>query len=98
VASGVNIASKSVTSAAEARLRQNSLHKASLRRASPEGKSSSSLELAFLTFDTPFPHRHARGSGHRERWIWGLQPWASAFAGATKKDAGRIGLVISWRP
>ena len=35
-----------------------------------------------------FPHRHARGSGHPERWIWGLQPWASAYAGATKKDAG----------
>ena len=89
----MNIASKSVTNAAAARLQQNSRHRASLRRArlrkaSPEGKSSSSLELAFLTFDTPFPHRHARGSGHPERWIWGLQPWAPRFRGGDEEGRG----------
>jgi hypothetical protein len=47
-------------SGAEARLQQNSLRKASLhrarlRKASPEGKTSSGLELGFLTFCiTPF--------------------------------------------
>jgi hypothetical protein len=51
-------ASNGVMSGAEARLHQNSLrskaslHRARLRKASPEGKSSSSLELGLLTFGT----------------------------------------------
>ena len=58
VESGVNIASKSVTNAAAARLQQNSRHRASLRKArlhkaNRQGKSSSSVERGFLTFGTP---------------------------------------------
>ena len=54
----MNIASKSVTNAAAARLQQNSRHRASLRKArlhkaNQQGKSSSSVERGFLTFGTP---------------------------------------------
>jgi hypothetical protein len=57
VESGVNTASKSVTNAAAARLRQRSRPRASLpktrlHKANQQGKSGSSLELGFLTFGT----------------------------------------------
>jgi hypothetical protein len=97
-------ASNGVMSGAEARLHQNSLHKASLRKArqrkpSPEGKSSSSLELGFLTFGTPpFLTVMPAEAGIQSGGSGGCSPWALAFAGATKKDAGGHRSGDSWRP
>ena len=50
-----------------------------------------------LALHPTFPRRHARGSGHSERWIWGCSPGPPLSRGATKKDARAIGLGISWR-
>ena len=89
----MNIASKSVTSAAAARLQQNSRHRASLRKArlhkaNQQGKSSSSVGRGFLTFGTPpfltvMPAEAGIQSGGSGAAALGLR-----LRGATKKDAG----------
>jgi hypothetical protein len=96
----VNIASKNVTSAAAALLQQNSRHRASLRKArlhkaNQQGKSSSSVERGFLTFGTHlFLSVMPAEAGIQRGGFSGCSP-GPRLRGATKKDAGAIGLIIS---
>ena len=102
--SGVKIGAESAsiggTSAAEARLQQNSRHRASLRKArlhkaNQQGKSSSSIERGFLTFGTHLSSPSCprkRASRAVDLAVAALGP---RLRGGDEEGRGAIGLVIS---